>query len=105
MPAISALKPGRMIPLLRRVRYDALPEGATYTDDGCDYHPACLTCPLVVCRYQVPGGIRAIRNTERDPQIVALHREGVPVDDIAERFGLSRRSVFRVLAMGKAATA
>src|SRR3972149_3496440 len=95
MPALRALKPGQMIPLLRRIR--ALPENATYTDGGCDYHPECLTCPLVVCRYQMPGGLRAILNAERDPQIVALHRDGVPVDGIAERFGLSRRTVFRVL--------
>jgi len=98
MPAIPALRPGQMIPLLRRIRRDALPENATYADDGCEVAEHCTSCPLAVCRYETPGGIRAIRNAERDPQIVALHRDGVPADAIAERFGLSRRTVYRVLA-------
>ena len=99
MPAISAVKPGYMSPpLLPRIRRDALPENATYTDDGCEVAARCQECPLERCRYEEPGGIRAIRNAERDPQIIALRAEGMPVDDIAERFGLSRRSVYRVLA-------
>ena len=47
----------------------------------------------------VQGGVRAIRHAVRNPQIVALRRGGVPVNDIAWRFGISRRAVFRILAM------
>ncbi|MEX0799847.1 MAG: helix-turn-helix domain-containing protein [Dehalococcoidia bacterium] len=84
--------------LLRRVRRDALPEEISYRDDGCDIHPHCLTCPLPRCRYDEPGGLRAMLNAYRDERIVALRRDGAPVDHIAERYSLSRRTVFRILS-------
>lgn len=83
---------------LRRVRSDALPEEIQYRDDGCDIHSRCLTCPLPRCRYDEPGGLRAMLNAYRDQQVVALRRDGAPVDQIAERYGLSRRTVFRILS-------
>jgi hypothetical protein len=89
---------GEAAPLLRRVRSDALPEEIQYRDEGCDIHPRCLTCPLPRCRYDEPGGLRAMLNAYRDQQIAALRREGAPVDQIAERYSLSRRTVFRVLS-------
>jgi hypothetical protein len=84
--------------LLRKVRRDALPEEITYRDDGCDIHPNCLTCPLPRCRYDEPGGLRAMLNAFRDERIVALRRDGAPVDEIAQRYNLSRRTVFRILS-------
>jgi len=80
-----------------RVRADALPEHTRYRDDGCDIHPHCLSCPLPRCRYDAPGGLRALLNARRDRQIVEMRLKGVPVDDLAWRFGVSRRTVFRVL--------
>ena len=91
---------GSADPLLRRVRSDALPEEINYRDDGCDVHPQCLSCPLPRCRYDEPGGLRAMLNTYRDQQIVAQRREGAPVEQIAERYSLSRRTVFRILSNG-----
>ncbi len=85
---------------LRRVRRDALPEEIRYRDDGCDIHPECLTCPLPRCRYDEPGGLRGMLNAYRDQQIVALRGDGAPVDQIAERYSLSRRTVFRILSTG-----
>ncbi len=85
---------------LRRVRRDALPEEIRYRDDGCDIHPQCLTCPLPRCRYDEPGGLRGMLNAYRDQQIVALRGDGAPVDQIAERYSLSRRTVFRILSIG-----
>ena len=85
---------------LRRVRRDALPEEIRYRDDGCDIHPQCLTCPLPRCRYDEPGGLRGMLNAYRDQQIVALRGDGAPVDQIAERYDLSRRTVFRILSTG-----
>ncbi len=86
--------------VLRRVRRDALPEEIRYRDDGCDVHSHCLTCPLPRCRYDEPGGLRAMLNAYRDQQIAALRRDGEQVDQIAERFSLSRRTVFRILSHG-----
>jgi transposase len=37
-------------------------------------------------------------NAYRDQQVVALRRDGAPVDQIAERYSLSRRTVFRILS-------
>ena len=82
----------------RRARSDALPEHTHYPDTGCDVHPRCLTCPLVRCRYDEPGGARRLYSEDRDRSIVGLQREGVPVGAIARRFGVSRRTVFRALA-------
>ena len=92
-------------PPLRRVRRDALPEEIQYRDDGCDIHPQCLSCPLPRCRYDEPGGVRAMLNSYRDRQILALRADGAAVDQIAERYSLSRRTVFRILsASGSAET-
>ncbi len=85
---------------LQRVRRDALPEEIRYRDDGCDIHSQCLTCPLPRCRYDEPGGLRGMLNAYRDEQIVALRGDGAPVDQIAERYSLSRRTVFRILSTG-----
>ncbi len=81
----------------RAPRADALPEHIQYRDDGCDAHPQCLTCPLVRCRYEEPGGVRALLNRDRDREIVDLRGRGHSIEDLAHRFGVSRRTVFRAL--------
>ena len=86
------------IPITVRVRADALPEFTRYRDDGCDIHPNCLTCPLPRCRYDEPGGLRALVNAHRDREIVEMRLSGAGVGELAGRFGLSRRSVFRILS-------
>jgi AraC-like DNA-binding protein len=82
----------------RRVRGDALPENQEYADSGCDIWERCLTCPLPRCRYDEPGGARQIFLRERDSEIARLRRgDGATIDELAQRFGVSRRTVFRVL--------
>ena len=74
-----------------------LPENATYRDDGCDLHPLCLTCPFVRCRYDIPGGKRAVLNLYRNERIARLRRTyTVPV--VAGLMGVSARTVVRVSA-------
>ncbi|TMF13148.1 MAG: hypothetical protein E6I38_02085 [Chloroflexi bacterium] len=80
-----------------RVRGDSLPERTGYRDDGCEIHPQCLTCPLPRCRYDEPGGLTGLLNGLRDREIVALKSRGMAVEEIADTFGVSRRTVFRVL--------
>lgn len=81
-----------------RPRQDALPESTPYRDRGCDLHDACLTCPLPHCRYDVAGGARALLNRARNAEMRRLRLHGgLPVDEIARRFRVSRRTVFRVL--------
>ena len=102
----AGFEPGRRflqeLPV-RVQRRDALPEYTSYADTGCDIHPSCLTCPLERCRYDAPGGARAIRGEERDRRIVELWREaGRSVGSLASEFQVSRRTVFRVLRRARA---
>jgi hypothetical protein len=98
--ALATASPGA--PPLRRPREDALPEQmlqvGRYRDEGCNLFPSCLTCPLPHCRYDVAGGARTMLNRVRDDEIRRLRLDaGMEVDEIARRFRVSRRTVFRVL--------
>ena len=91
-----------MIEDQRRVRQDALPEFTRYRDEGCDLYTSCLGCPLPRCRYDAAGGVRAIFNVGRDREILGLQRrQGLSVDMLARRYGVSRRTVFRILRRGR----
>ncbi len=90
-------------PPLKRIREDALPENLDYPDAGCELAARCLTCPLPRCKYDEPGGARRLLLEARDRRIAALGRARVPAAEIARRFGLSRRSVFRVLQQAREA--
>ncbi len=87
----------------RKVRSDALPEHLEYRDGGCDLSPTCLRCPLERCRYDEPGGRRALITGSRDVAVCRRREEGSGIDLLAAEFGLSRRSVFRILARGREA--
>jgi len=89
-------------PLELPSRVDALPEHVEYRDTGCDLYPSCLRCPLVRCRFDDPGGAAGILRSGRDASILRLsHEQGVCVDELAAMFGLSRRTIFRVLQQGR----
>ena len=83
-------------------RSDALPEHGDFRDSGCDLYASCLRCPLPQCRYEVSGGATALLRSGRDASILAAAgRSGTTVDDLARNFGLSRRTIFRVLERDK----
>src|SRR3989304_5202288 len=79
-----------LAPVRRGVRRDALPEEIQYRDDGCDIHSQCLTCPLPRCRYDEPGGVRAMLNSYRDRQILALRAGGAAGGQETDRHSPSR---------------
>ena len=86
-------------PLELPARIDALPEHMDYSDAGCDLYPSCLNCALPRCRYDSAGGAAAILRPGRDATILRLARQdGLGVDQLATMFGLSRRTIFRVLS-------
>ncbi|HQW51290.1 MAG TPA: helix-turn-helix domain-containing protein [Tepidiformaceae bacterium] len=90
------------VPLDLPARSDALPEYSDYADTGCDLYAACLSCPLPRCRYDANGGATAILREGRDEVIQrAAAHDGVSVDELARMFGLSRRTIFRVLERGR----
>ena len=76
-----------------------LPEDTAYRDTGCRDHPACLTCPFERCRYEDGELARraAMRRLDRAIRMSALQRAGYSPDAIADRFAVSRRTVFREL--------
>jgi hypothetical protein len=90
------------VPLQRPARVDALPEYTDYQDSGCSLYPSCLSCPLPRCRFDTPGGAASMLRDGRDARILRLAgRDGMTVDRLAEMFGLSRRTIFRVLRAGR----
>lgn len=84
-------------------RKDSLPEFTRYRDTGCNWHPKCLECPFVRCKYEedTAGDAKRMFNSSRDSEILTLHSQDVHVSELAHMFGLSRRSIFRILARAK----
>jgi hypothetical protein len=82
-------------------RLDGLPEGLIgrghFRDTGCEVAPSCLACPLPICRYDRQGGARSILNSSRNREIQAQYSVTRDADTIAVSFGISRRTVFRVI--------
>ncbi len=77
---------------------DHLPEFTTYKDTGCDIQTSCLTCPLARCRYDEPGWLLKEERTSRNNEILKFRTAAqVSVDDLADRFGVSVRTVHRIL--------
>jgi hypothetical protein len=82
----------------RKTRSDAF-DGDSYRDTGCPDGalPSCLNCPLPACRYDMHRGLTVMLNVVRDRSIRQDRREGLTAEEIAERRGVSIRTVFRVI--------
>lgn len=81
--------------IARKVRADAYPENTTYVDNGCSLAPACLTCPLAVCRYDAPP--QSQERGKRKEHARALRDSGLTAGQIADVLGVSTRTAFRYL--------
>lgn len=87
---------------LELVRRDTLPEHADYRDTGCELSASCLSCPLARCQYDERGGVRRLVASARDREIVLIRtRYAAPINQLATTYGLTRRSIFRILAHGR----
>lgn len=64
-----------------------------YADTGCDIAPSCLRCPLRRCRYDEPVAMQ--RYGRETLETARLCADGLTVDEVAARLGISRRTVFR----------
>ena len=70
-----------------------------YRDTGCDLFHSCLSCPRARCKYDDPAEAQRERAMMQDRQKVRLmEREGWTVEEAAERFGVTARTVHRILA-------
>ena len=84
------------------VRSDTLPENTRYRDDGCDAAVTCLECPLSLCKYDDPGWLQRENRRTRDDEIFRLRSQQVAVTEISKRFGISTRTVHRIVQRGGA---
>ena len=77
---------------------DSLPEYFSYRDEGCDLSPSCLRCPLPRCRHdEQPLGIHTAKRL-RDGELRRSRRlEGKSVSELARTFGVSTRTVQRII--------
>ena len=82
---------------------DRRPEYVQYRDEGCDLAPQCLSCPLPKCRHDDPGWHRRKARKRRDRDIVEARRaERLKTKALATKFGVSRRTVHRILKEAQA---
>lgn len=69
-----------------------------FPDRGCEYAPSCLACHLLKCRYDVkPAEVEALASRTA---MRAAYGWGVTKVGLMTAFGVSRRTVDRVLATG-----
>ena len=76
---------------------DLLPDEIGWRDEGCEFFPSCLNCPLPKCVEDEPRGQQRLRMAARKRRMTELRRIGKSVKEIAELFGVSRRTVQRAL--------
>lgn len=76
---------------------DRVPELTHYRDEGCTVWHACLSCPLPRCVYDDPRQGRGAKTRMRDADIARLSGEGWTANDLAARYHISRRQIFRIL--------
>ena len=98
MVTISVLE---LTPFGKARRSRGLPENTEYKDTGCDLAHSCLSCPFEVCRYDLPPGtltLQKVAHRERDRKIYEKRfEEGWTVIELAEEFGVTTKTVFKVL--------
>ena len=81
-----------------RENYDPLPEFYRYEDDGCEASDACLDCPLPRCKHDDPSWYQRNRRLAKDLQVMyTIRQERLSVEEAAERFSVTVRTVFRIL--------
>ena len=70
-----------------------------FPDTGCVIHPSCLSCPMERCIYDEPQEGRRETQQRRDQAIYRQYlAQGHDIRALAERFGVSRRTVHRAVA-------
>jgi len=79
----------------------SLPGEVSWRDEGCELFPSCLNCPLPRCIEEEPRGKQRLRMLARARRMAELRRAGKSIKQIAELFGVSKRTVQRALASYK----
>lgn len=102
LPPQSGGSPGSIPPNnFRPVRKSKMDDGRydeNYLDTGCELAPSCLECPFPRCIEELPGGVTRAARHKRNNELIQRAKEGISTAQLAEEFGISRRSVQRLLA-------
>jgi hypothetical protein len=85
----------------RSLPVDMLPERLSYNDDGCEVSPRCLECPLPQCKYDDPGWYQEELRRKRDDGVLEAYWRGLNAGEVAEQFGVSARTVHRILSRSR----
>ena len=81
---------------------DLPPEFCHYHDNGCEFADFCLDCPFPGCLYDEPGGKQRWLKCLRDGAVLRLFTSrGKTIKDLALMFGVSRRTIQRILKRAK----
>ncbi len=84
---------------------DDVSEFYHYEDTGCEASDSCLDCPLPQCRYDDPVWYQRNRRLARDFRIVRImEQESLTIEEVAARFGITNRTVFRIMQRCREAT-
>jgi DNA-binding transcriptional ArsR family regulator len=77
---------------------DLPPEFCQYQDEGCEFAPSCLNCPLPICVYEEPAGKERLMKKRRAAKMEQLFvKEGKTIRELSQIFKVSRRTVQRAL--------
>ena len=83
---------------LTKTLMDAVPEFCHYEDTGCDVSSSCLNCPLLQCKYDDPTWFQRHRRIARDLKVrLTMQSESLTVEEAAERFSVTVRTIFRIM--------
>ena len=92
-------------PTLRRATPDDASEFYHYEDTGCEASDSCLDCPLPFCKYDDPSWYQRNRRLARDFRILhVMNQESLSIEETAERFSVTVRTVFRIMQRCREAT-
>jgi len=84
--------------LMASPQVDAVPEFYHYEDTGCEVSESCLNCPLPRCKYDDPIWYQKHRRLARDLKVLTVMRmEQLSVEEAAERFSVTVRTIFRIM--------
>ena len=74
-----------------------------HRDRGCNLSPVCLECHLPRCPDDRPYGKADMRKSSRDVEMLNLREKGWLIRELAARFNISDRTVYRTLRLFKTA--
>ena len=105
MATIFAARPDTQISRMDTDATEDVSEFYHYEDTGCEVSDSCLDCPLPQCRHDDPSWYLRNRRLARDFRIVrTMQLEVLSIEETAMRFGITNRTVFRILQRCREAT-